>query len=124
MQPKSWQGMNPMLDPTALERLKDWGGPALAAKMVRLFLDTSPDRVAQVKAAFDGGPVEDAERGAHSLKSSAANLGATRLREVSATMENLLSAEDVDGARDLFGEFEEEHTRTLTALEALESELV
>lgn len=113
-----------MLDPAALERLKDWGGPALAGKMVRLFLDTSPDRVAQVKAAFDGGAVKDAERGAHSLKSSAANLGATRLQEVSATMETLLSAEDVDGARALFGDFEDAHTHTLRALEALESELV
>ena len=113
-----------MLDPSALERLKEWGGATLATKMVRLFLDTSSDRVAQVRAVFDGGEVRDAERGAHSLKSSAANLGANQLQEVSARMEHLLSEKDVPAARALFDEFEDAHEQTLRALEALESELV
>lgn len=112
--------MTTTLDPSAIERLKEWGGPTLASKMVRLFLDTSPERVAQVRLAFTGGDLREAERGAHSLKSSAANLGATRLQEVSAAMERLLGDEDVDDAHALFEEFEQIHGQTLAALEALE----
>lgn len=111
------------LDPDAIERLEEWGGAALARRMVRLFLETSAERVDQVRQAFSGGAVRDAERGAHSLKSSAANVGATRLQELSAEMERLLSAEDLAGAQARFGAFEEVHGRTLRALEALESEL-
>ena len=115
--------MSEMLDPSAIERLKDWGGARLAKKVVRLFLDASSERVDQVRGAFSGGVLRDAERGAHSLKSSAANLGATRLQELSATMEHLLSEEDVHRACTLFDEFEESHRHTMEALEALESEM-
>ena len=112
-----------MLDPNAIKRLEEWGGPSLARKMVRLFLDTSQERVDQVRQGLAVGTLEEAERGAHSLKSSAGNLGATRLQEISATMEDLLARENRSDAQALLGRFEEAHRLTLEALQVLESEM-
>lgn len=112
-----------MLDPNAMKRLEDWGGPALARKMVRLFLDTSGERVSQVQQGLAGGALDEAERGAHSLKSSAGNLGATEMQRVAASMEELLASADTNAARDLFERFQETHRQTLDALQVLEREL-
>lgn len=114
------QRVGEALDPRALDRLAEFGGPELVRKLIRLFLDTSGERVDQVRAAFSGGDLEVAERGAHSLKSSAANLGAGRLQEVCAEMERLLSNRDLAGARALLDALEAAHTEVIRALEMLE----
>ena len=64
------------LDPAALTRLSSWGGDKLVGQMVRLFLDNSGARMDQIRAGATGEDVDSAERGSHSLKSSAANVGA------------------------------------------------
>jgi HPt (histidine-containing phosphotransfer) domain-containing protein len=112
-----------MLDQNAIKRLEDWGGPSLAGKMIRLFLATSRQRVAQVRDGLNGSGLEVAERGAHSLKSSAANLGATRLQELSASIEGLLAEGDREGAAALMEELEAALVDTLAALRALEEAL-
>lgn len=92
----------PDLDPAALERLRQWGGPTLLSQMVRLFLENSPTRIDQIRTGVQEGAVRDAERGAHSLKSSAANVGATALSRLAGEMEDLASRGDlagVDGLR-------------------------
>lgn len=111
-----------MLDPEAIKRLEDWGGPTLARKMVRLFLDTSHERVDQVRKGLSG-DLAVAERGAHSLKSSAGNLGATRLQDLAAAMEGHLSKSDARAASDMLPALEDAHRRTLEALHDLENEL-
>ena len=64
------------LNPAALERLRKWGGDKLAAQMVRLFLDNSGGRMDQIRGGVAAEDPDEAEKGAHSLKSSAANVGA------------------------------------------------
>lgn len=92
----------PDLDPAALERLRQWGGAKLLSQMVRLFLENGPTRLEQIRTGVQGDALGDAERGAHSLKSSAANVGATALSRIAARMEDLASQGDraaVDGLR-------------------------
>lgn len=112
-----------MLDPSAIKRLEDWGGPALVEKMVALFLETSEDRITQLRQGLADHSLDDAERAAHSLKSSAANVGATRLHQVSATLESRLSEKDVAGALTLVGELETAHRDAVQALNDLREQL-
>lgn len=78
-----------LLDPAAFVRLREWGGDELLRKMIDLFLGNGPDRLAQVRRGLEGGKAEEVERGSHSLKSSAGNLGAEALRRQAARVEAL-----------------------------------
>jgi len=68
-----------IIDPAALKRLEGRGGVKPSREIVQLFLDNGPTRVDQIREAMDGEDLEVSERGAHSLKSSAANVGAQQM---------------------------------------------
>lgn len=75
------------LDGGALDALFERGGAALVVKMIELSTRTMQERMASAREAHDGGDAETLRWAAHSLKSSAGILGATRLREVAAALE-------------------------------------
>ena len=93
-----------IIDPQALERLREWGGEKLAGQMVRLFLKNSGTRMDQIRTGVAGSDLQETERGAHSLKSSAANIGAETLRAMATRMESAALDESVDDARALLPE--------------------
>ena len=75
----------------ALERLRRFGGDALLRDMIDLFLEHAPKRIAashQALAANDLGPVR---LSVHSLVSSCAQLGADRMRRLSAEAEQAVT---------------------------------
>ncbi|HSM61891.1 MAG TPA: Hpt domain-containing protein [Longimicrobiales bacterium] len=109
-----------ILDPTALDRLREWGGDKLLGQMIRLFLDNSPTRMDQIRAAVNGGEIRDAERAAHSLKSTAANLGAEELRALAAELEAVAATRDPHATRACLAELERAHVRAVSALESIE----
>lgn len=81
----------PILDrnPAALHTLQRVGGLLLIQKIIQLFLEHQPKRIA---AALEGGGRGDwkaVEAAAHSMKSSAANLGLSGLQERAARLELL-----------------------------------
>jgi HPt (histidine-containing phosphotransfer) domain-containing protein len=109
-----------VVDPAALARLREWGGEKLLSQMIRLFLDNSPTRMDQIRAgARQDGNVGEAEQGAHSLKSSAANLGAEELRSLSAAMERHAADGDHAAVVGLLPRLEEAYTRARDALEPI-----
>src|SRR4051812_39352523 len=71
---------NPEFDDAALEMIRRVGRDALATKMIDLFLVSGPERVSQILAAHATGDFTTAGRVAHSLKSSAGQLGAVGLQ--------------------------------------------
>lgn len=75
--------------------------PELAARVIGLFLVETPARLDVIAAGLAGGDLRDAERAAHTLKSSAATLGAVALAECAAALEASLrrAALDEAGAR-------------------------
>lgn len=86
------------LDPVAVERLRRIGGSTLARQMIELFLELGPGRIAELAggvAAADAGRVE---RAAHSLKSTGANLGAVRVQELAAALEEQAGRGEIDAA--------------------------
>jgi len=112
-----------IIDPQALERLREWGGDKLAGQMVRLFLKNSGTRMDQIRSGVDGGDLEEAERGAHSLKSSAANIGAELLRTLATRMESAALDGNADSALELLPNLEAAYTDAMGELKEIEREM-
>jgi HPt (histidine-containing phosphotransfer) domain-containing protein len=109
-----------VLDPQALERLKEWGGDKLAAQMVRLFLKNSGTRMDQIRTGVGRDDPEEAERGAHSLKSSAANIGAERLRTLATRVESASLEKNVESLKQLLPELEAAYAAAMAELASIE----
>jgi len=111
----------PLLDQSMLNKLHEWGGAELRGKMVDLFFENGRQRVDAVKDGLASGDLELAERSAHSLKSSAATLGAARVRWVAGRIEELLEKGDTAAAGALFGELNHRFEEALGALGSMRS---
>jgi HPt (histidine-containing phosphotransfer) domain-containing protein len=109
-------GNERILDPEAMERLKEWGGHTLVAKMVELFLEVTPERMEAIRKGVREGDAKAVERGAHSLRSSAGNLGADAVRHLAGRIEELAAAGNLEGLRPLAEELERRFGETLDEL--------
>jgi HPt (histidine-containing phosphotransfer) domain-containing protein len=112
-----------IIDPQALERLREWGGEKLAGQMVRLFLKNSGTRMDQIRSGVGSSDLQEAERGAHSLKSSAANIGAETLRTMATRMESAALDDRVEDARALLPQLESAYDHAMKELEIIEKGL-
>ena len=112
-----------VIDPQALERLREWGGEKLAGQMVRLFLKNSGTRMDQIRSGVASSDLQEAERGAHSLKSSAANIGAETLRTMATRMESAALDDSVEDARALLPQLESAYDSAMKELEIIEKGL-
>ena len=112
-----------ILEQSALDRLKEWGGDKLLAQMIHLFLENAPGRMTQIRTGISGDDVKESEKGAHSLKSSAANLGASHLRTIAADMERVAAGGDTAAAAALLPSLESAFSKAITALESVEKGL-
>ena len=113
-----------IIDPQAMERLKEWGGDKLAGQMVRLFLKNSGVRMDQIRQGGVAGDLQEAERGAHSLKSSAANIGAEIVRTLATQIESATLDDDIEAVRRLLPELETAYSDAMAELTTLEQEFV
>jgi two-component system sensor histidine kinase/response regulator len=111
-----------IIDQAALKRLEDWGGTKLLHEIVRLFLENGPKRVDQIREAMDDEDLEVPERGAHSLKSSAANVGAQLLQEVASDLESAASEGDLKRVRELVPNLEQAFEQAVQELEVIVKE--
>jgi HPt (histidine-containing phosphotransfer) domain-containing protein len=89
--------------------------------MVDLFFENGRERVAGVRDGLASGDLELAGRSAHSLKSSAATLGAARVRAVAGRIEDLLEQGDAPAATALFEELNRRFEEALEALGSMRS---
>ncbi len=111
-----------IIDPAALARLEKWGGARLSNEIIQLFLENGPARVEQISGAMDGEDLTLPERGAHSLKSSAANVGARHLQSVASELELAASDGDLGRVRDLVPDLEQAFAQAAQALEMMVKE--
>jgi HPt (histidine-containing phosphotransfer) domain-containing protein len=96
--------MNLSSDPAAIARLVKVGGPDLARKMVLLFLENAPTRIAGASTAASTGNWPEVERAFHSMKSSAGYLGLVGLADHSARIEQLAALRKGDDVAPLLQE--------------------
>jgi two-component system sensor histidine kinase/response regulator len=90
-------GFNPRLP---LEILREFGAEPLS-RLVSIFRTEANRLLATAVASVAEGDIDLAERSAHTLKSSAANLGAQGLYENCARLEALARSGTMEGAADL-----------------------
>jgi CheY-like chemotaxis protein/HPt (histidine-containing phosphotransfer) domain-containing protein len=77
------------LDLSALEQLRRLGGDDFTGKMIGLFLDYGGTKLAEARQAFAAGDLAAVAEALHPLKSSAGNVGASRVRDLAAEAESL-----------------------------------
>jgi HPt (histidine-containing phosphotransfer) domain-containing protein len=111
-----------VLDPEVIENLKLLGGdddPALFRDLVDIFVKETPTLISKLEQALQSGDAHALERAAHSLKSSCANLGALTLAAQFKDMEMAGRAKDVERARPVFAQSQQEYCAVEKALKAL-----
>jgi len=92
-----------VLDEARLEFIRSMqrpGKPDLVAKVVRLYLDRTPELIDAIAQAVGSRDARALQTAAHSLKSSSANLGATRVAEAARALEQFGREGELDGAPD------------------------
>ncbi len=85
---------NSQIDPVAIERLRRLGGRELISRMIELFVAHASPLLEQAQKDLQEGNFEGVKRAGHSLKSSAANVGATQMSSIAAEIENAAPAMD------------------------------
>ena len=108
-----------IIDPEAQARLQEWGGAKLLSQMIRLVLENAPTRMDQIRKGLGEGNVRETERGVHSLKSSAANVGAMKVSRLAARMEELAAGGDLGSVAGLMSELEREYAAAQAQLAAI-----
>lgn len=96
----------PVVDKAQIEKLKEWGGVDLQRKMIELFLTHAAERLDQIRDGLSSGDADKAETGAHTLKSSAGNVGASRVQGLAQEAETLAEEGNLDGLQGLFPRLE------------------
>ena len=119
----SGTGSRETLDHAALERLvSSLGGGDEGWRTVRELLDTFIEdgaaQIATLRAAIARGDAEEAQRAAHTLKSSSATFGAHSFSELCRELETLGRLGELDAAPELLERAENEWERVREALAA------
>jgi CheY-like chemotaxis protein len=120
-QPPSGNGAG-VLDERGLDRLfatLGAGGRDLLPELVRTFEDDGRRLLAELRDGIAEGRVTDVRRAAHSLKSNAANFGATALADLARRLEASAQGGSLDGGVDLALAIEAEYRRVQAALHEL-----
>jgi HPt (histidine-containing phosphotransfer) domain-containing protein len=108
--------MRPILDGTALGRLYRFGGERLVHGMIDLFSQHGPQRLDVALSAFANDDLYEVQRTAHSLKSTAANFGATWLSDIARQIEYASEAKNRTSVAALLPELEVALQQSLVAL--------
>lgn len=85
-------GAAPVLDDEALARIRRIGEDALLRRMIETFLEHTP---ARLDVALNDAAPGAVMKAAHSLKSSAGNIGLARLMHVAGAIEARAAADDL-----------------------------
>jgi CheY-like chemotaxis protein len=94
------------LDPAALQRLRRLGGEAFEGQMIDVFLQYAGAKVVEVRAAHASGNLDELAKAAHPLKSSAGNVGASRVQDLATRIEMLAHQAEAAPLTALVGELE------------------
>jgi HPt (histidine-containing phosphotransfer) domain-containing protein len=120
------QAASAAIDDSVIEGLRALdrkGGPSRLVRAVSRFLEVAPALAASVKAAADNGDAEALWRAAHSLKSSAAALGAQALSKRCAEIEARARDSGLAAALPLVPGLDDDLKAATAGLEALIGEI-
>ncbi len=115
----------PIFSPAPLEEFFEaiGGDTELLVDLITTFLDDAIDRLASLAAGWASQDVETVKVEAHTLKSSAAQMGALQMSELSRRIEAAARDNDLDSVAAEVEQVAEIHPATVAALEAYCAEL-
>lgn len=111
-----------LIDPEAIENLRALNpddGDAFLRDLIGIFLEDTPQRLAELRESLGAGDRTRFTRAAHSIKGSAANLGANQLRTLSHRLETQSKNEGLENVEPLIGELEAAFSITKVELERI-----
>jgi len=109
-----------IIDQNALDNiraLQEEGQEDILNKVIKIFLDDSPERLIELRKAVDSGDAPSINRIAHTLKSSCANLGALRLSSLFREMEMMGRRNSILYASELLSQIGVEFKTVVAVLE-------
>ncbi|MEM6429917.1 MAG: response regulator [Deinococcota bacterium] len=107
----------PLLDMHALEELRAYSiEQDMVPMLIGIFFEEAPLKIEHLRQAFAVKDVEQVRQLAHSLKSSAATLGASRLSQLFADLEQDARDNDLSNTDSLPASFEEVLEQSIAAL--------
>lgn len=112
----------PVLDLEVVESLKaldEEGGPSLFLELIDLFVEDAAAQLRTLQAALGSGDVKLLERAAHTLKSSSANIGASRMSCICFELEKLGRAGSMNGAESLIASTGEAYAQVREVLSSM-----
>ncbi len=106
-----------VIDPTALQKLSQYGPAGFIARLVKMFTDNAPRQLDAVREAIstdDGSKIAFA---AHAMKSSAGQVGATTLHRALMQIESCGKENRIEDARKIAQDLEDMLVITLELLQ-------
>jgi HPt (histidine-containing phosphotransfer) domain-containing protein len=110
------------IDLEAIQNLRDLNpgdGGEFLREIVGIYIEDTPKRIADLKAALAAGDVATFTRAAHTIKGSSANVGAQVLKGISERLESMSRKEGLANAAPMIADCEAEFARVAAALSAL-----
>jgi HPt (histidine-containing phosphotransfer) domain-containing protein len=106
------------IDVSALERLRKLGGEVLVSKMVDLFISHAEPAIQEASAGVGSGDLDVVRRAAHSLKSSAGNLGAQHVQRLAERIEQSAEHRNTAELKELMASLKEAYSEAKAQLRA------
>jgi HPt (histidine-containing phosphotransfer) domain-containing protein len=103
-----------VIDPQAIENLRALNpgdNDEFLREIAGIFLEDTPQRINELTQSLAAGDVPKFTRAAHSIKGSAANLGAAALRAVAEKLEHKSRTDGIVAVTSLVGEIKAEFAR-------------
>lgn len=113
---------DPLIDPEAIENLRALNpedGDSFLRDIVSIFLEDTPQRLAELRECQVNGDIQRFTRAAHSIKGSSSNLGANQLRAISEVLERQSKNHGLDSVDALVTQLEAAFEITKQELERI-----
>ena len=108
-----------VIDDNAMTNLKSIGGDKLLTRIIDLYLERTPQQLSDLLEAVDSEDYEILERVSHSMKSSAGNVGATKVYELAASVEQAAEKRQLEDPAAAIGELKMHAEQAMKELEDL-----
>ncbi len=112
----------PILDEESIENLRALGpegDDSFLKEIIGIFIDDTPQRLQEMRDAFAARDQSTFSRAAHSIKGSASNLGAMRLKSLAEKLEKAAKQASLDGLDAELPKMEAEFATARAELEKL-----
>lgn len=114
----------PIIDPEAIENLRALNpgdNDEFLREIIAIFLEDTPNRLAELTQSLAAGDVGVFTRAAHSIKGSSSNVGAVRLRAVAEKLEHTSRKEGLGTVAPTLAELSQEFLSAQTELQKYRS---